>query len=146
LKLGSKLSFLSHTNTNNKNFILKTKQDSENTFIRIKNKHLNKQKSSNLKTKRKCIDEVFPQIDLKAQSSLITNSSLTPIAFSSNMEMNWLLGSSTKLNDSNTKLYERNSSYSSSNEYETINDYDNNNNLNNNNNDDYPLEMLNILY
>ena len=134
-------------NTNkNSNFILKTKQDAENTFIRIKNKHINKQKSCNLKTKRKCIDEVFPQIDLKAQSSSITNSSLTPIAFTSNMEMNWMLASSTKLNDFNTKRYERNSSYSS-NEYETINDYDNNNNLNNNNNvTDFPLEKLNILY
>lgn len=137
-------------NTNkNSNFILKTKQDAENTFIRIKNKHINKQKSCNLKTKRKCIDEVFPQIDLKAQSSSITNSSLTPIAFTSNMEMNWMLASSTKLNDFNTKRYERNSSYSS-NEYETINDYDNNNNLNNNvsNNNvtDFPLEKLNILY
>ena len=134
-------------NTNkNSNFILKTKQDAENTFIRIKNKHINKQKSCNLKTKRKCIDEVFPQIDLKAQSSSITNSSLTPIAFTSNMEMNWMLASSTKLNDFNTKRYERNSSYSS-NEYETINDYDNNNNLNSNNNvTDFPLEKLNILY
>lgn len=141
-----------HSNiSNDSNFILKPKQETrENTFIRVKTKQINKQKSCNLKTKRKCIDEVFPQIDLRSQS-LITNT-LNSIASNSancnsSNKMNWFFASSTT-NDA-SKRFECNRSYSS-NEYEAINDDDNNNNNNeeedDNLNNDYPLEKLNILY
>lgn len=111
------------------NFILKPKQESIAALTRqdyLTTKIKKSKPQSFMKSRRKCIDEVFP-INLKSgtfnHNQLVTNRM---------QGLNWLFGS---LNSND--LSKRSNCSSSSNEYEA---------LNNIQIIDYPLEKLNILY
>ena len=97
------------------NFILKSKKETDQSEI--------KKNQFKSQSKRKCIDEVFPQINLKKEL------------------LNHLNNRINNNNNNNNNNNERFGSYSSncfssesSNEYDGLNDID------------YPLEKLNILY
>ena len=125
------------------NFILMPKQKKQSSFMKPdsaigSNFKLKKQSKQNMntsfsKSRRKCIDEIFPQINLKSKSEnqLIHKKS-------NKNHSNWHLGSQSSDFDDLPRRFQNKGS-SSSNEYETMSDLQSVNEI-------YPLEKLNILY
>jgi len=115
------------TNNHDSNFILKTKKETLKKLVQNESELKKPYQFKAAQSKRKCINEVFPQINLKTE--LLNH-------FNNNRNNN--NNNNIIKNINNNQRY---GSYSSnclssesSNEYDCLNDID------------YPLEKLNILY